>query len=229
MSNKGFGLKKVRKISMQNKPLLALQNNPFSLVLTMVLDYHLKEGSKVLDPTCGLKYSWAKYLDDSKKANIMFYKPRQFEITFVDKKEGGGLEGLVYEDFDAVYFDPPFVFGLKNSSDERQEDYGGYDFTFEGLKELFVLANEVFVGILKEKGLLFLKYTDVFSFTEKKYYYCASIWPNIFSHFEVIDHYIVQHHNINPTAYQVKDRGLWYSKLYIPYSIEESMKQVYCI
>lgn len=189
------------------KPILALQNAPFSYILRMVIDYHLPEKSRILDPTCGLKLSWSKYLDDSKKANIMFYKPKQYEITFVDKKEGMELKEIECKDFDAVYFDPPFIFGLKSSTDERCEAYGDYHHTFEGVKDLFELGNKVFYGVLKEKGLLFLKYTDVFSFTEKKYYHCSSIWPTMFSHFEVIDHYIIQHHNINPTAYQVKDRG----------------------
>lgn len=107
---------------------------------------------------------------------------------------------------DAIFFDPPYIFGRKKGNDVRSQDYGGYDYALEQVKDFITSANNNFPEFLKDKGLLFLKHTDVFSLEERKFYFCASIWPIILSNFKVIDHYIVPPHHISPTAWQVKNR-----------------------
>lgn len=107
---------------------------------------------------------------------------------------------------DAIFFDPPYIFGNAQGSDERKEDYGEYHYGFSEVEEFIRKANEILPDCLKEKGLLLLKYTDVFSLKERKFYFCPPLWSQALSKFKAIDHYIIQHHHISPTAWQVKDR-----------------------
>jgi hypothetical protein len=199
--------------SKRAKPVLALQSTMnFSQTLQRVLEFHLFEGASIIDPTPGERHSWQYYLTESKRSP--FFPPMQFDIRFIkDDIMDFALTKESVREFgmaDAIFFDPPYIFGTIGQGvawgDNRQEDYGGYHYGFSEVEKFMKKANEILPDCLKEKGLLFLKYTDVFSLKERKFYFCPPFWSQALWRFGVIDHYIIQHHHISPTAWQVKDR-----------------------
>jgi len=194
---------------MVSKPITALQTKiNFSQTLQRILEFHLFEGASIIDPTPGEKYSWQYYLKEQRKSG--FFPQMKFNLHFIDDDihHFANTENHVqeYGKADAIFFDPPYIFGSAWGQDVRRGDYGEYHHTFGDVANFLTNANLTFPDFLKEEGLLFLKYTDVFSLKERKFYFCASLWPPLFSNFEVIDHYIIPHHHISPTAWQVKNR-----------------------
>lgn len=192
------------------KPLLGLQRMNFADVFFKVLDYHLEEGAKILDPTCGVQVSWQMYHALVRRDRLTpgFVSPKKYNILFNDPKCGGRrFEELVFKkEFDAIYFDPPYIFDVDNSKDQDEEKYGGYDFSRDEIKGFFGAANRLFPGWLKKKGKLFLKYCDVFSMKDRKFHLASLMWLPVLDKFVVVDHYVVQHSHINPRAYSVKNR-----------------------
>ena len=200
---------------MGKRPIVSLQTSiEFSRALQMILEFHLFEGAVIIDPTPGNKHSWRFYLTELDKRQ--FFPPKKFDIQFIpdDITTFQKTKEYVEENgpADAVYYDPPYMFGVSRTKDYsgmkgcRAKDYGGYHYTFDEVKNFVAIANEMIPGFLKDTGLLFFKYTDVFSLAERKYYPCFVLWPNAMTNFKVVDHYIIQHHHISPTAWQVKDR-----------------------
>lgn len=187
-------------------------SQPFDKVLYQVLSFHLPEGATILDPTPGEKYSWKYYLKETKKSS--FFPLKKFNIHFIpDDIDNFNLTTAHVKEkgaADAVFFDPPYIFGAIGQGrawgDDRQEDYGGYNYGFSEVEEFMKKANEILPDCLKEKGLLLLKYTDVFSLKERKFYFCPPLWSQALSKFKAIDHYIIRHSHISPTAWQVKNR-----------------------
>ncbi len=191
------------------KPIVSLQlKMSFSQTLQRVLEYHLVEGATIIDPTPGERYSWQYYLTEVEKPS--FFPPMRFDVHFIpDDISTFALTRQHVSEHgkaDAVFFDPPYIFGCKRAPDVRREDYGDYDYEFSDVIRFMRQANAVLPDVLKDNGLLFLKFTDVYSVRERKYYFCSPLWMSAFSHFEVIDHYIIPHHHVSPTAWQVKDR-----------------------
>lgn len=187
-------------------PLLSLLHIPFPKALYMVLDFHLQEGATILDPTCGNKYSWE---DVFKKRNEhCFFPTKEMIITHHDIKQGGKFSQLPYKkEFDACFFDPPYIWGVMGSKDKRKTDYGEYNHTFEDIENMFISANTALPKYLKPRAKLFLKYADVFSLKERKFYLTQPLWVKALTNFVPIDHYIIQHHQVSGTAFQVKNRG----------------------
>ncbi len=197
-----------------SRPFVSMQKLPFSPAFYKILAFHLPEGAVILDPTPGEKYSWEYYLAKKKHAHFDFFPLKDFQIHFIKDdilnfrktKEIVRKEGKA----DAVFFDPPYIWGNSGEGcawgDVRREDYGKYDYAFSDVEAFMVNANEEFIHFLKGPSLLFLKYTDVFSLSDRQFHLCANLWPNAFSNFRVVDHYIIPHHHISPTAWQVKDR-----------------------
>lgn len=197
------------RLIMGKRPVVALQTSiEFSRALQMILEFHLFEEAVIIDPTPGNKHSWRFYLTELDKHQ--FFSPKKFDIQFIpdDITTFQKTKEYVEENgpADAVYYDPPYLFGASGTKDYRTKDYGGYHYTFDEVRNFVAIANERIPGFLKDTGLLFFKYTDVFSLAERKYYPCFVLWPNVMTNFEVVDHYIIQHHHISPTAWQVKDR-----------------------
>jgi len=191
------------------KPFVTLQTTlTFSQTLQRVLEFHLSEGATIIDPTPGEKHSWKYYLKEASKPS--FLPLMKFNIIFIEDDISNFTKTRTFvrknNQVDAIFFDPPYIFGHKKKQDPRREDYGGYHHTFKEIQELLNLANKTLPIFLKENGLLFFKYSDVFSLEERKFYLCASLWIQALNNFEVIDHYIIPHHHISPTAWQVKDR-----------------------
>ena len=191
------------------RPILGVQMSVnFSQALQMILEFHLFPGAEIIDPTPGEKHSWKYYLAEIKKSS--FFPPMKFNISFIkdnialftETKKHIKEKGAA----DAIFYDPPYIFGTKTGTDIRREDYGEYDHSFQDIKDFLIKANQVFPKFLKESGLVFLKYTDVFSLQDRRFYFCAALWPPLFSNFEVVDHYIIPHHHVSPTAWQVKNR-----------------------
>ncbi len=191
------------------KPFVALQSaTSFSQTLQRALEFHLPEGASIIDPTPGEKHSWEYYLKETERPG--FFPPVKFNLRFIEDDITSFFDTRTHVrdngPANAIFFDPPYIFGYKQSRDPRREDYGGYHYTFEKVKSLMRAANSALPECLKEEGLLFLKYTDVFSLQERRFYLCAFYWPRELTNFEAIDHYIIPHHHISPTAWQVKDR-----------------------
>ncbi len=193
------------------KPFVSLQTQlNFSQVFFRVLEYHLAEHATILDPTPGEKHSWQYYLTEMEMADVAFFPITKFNPIYINddisnfdlSKQHVQEHGKV----DAVFYDPPYIFGHKRSTDVRREDYGDYHYTMGEVKRWIEHANTVFPSLLKENGLLFFKHTDVFSLNDRKFYFCSALWNQVLSNFRAKDHYIVQHHHISPTAWQVKDR-----------------------
>ncbi len=194
---------------MKPKPIVSLQTTlNFSQTLCRVLEFHLPEGGTIIDPTPGKKHSWEYYLKEINKPG--FFPPVKFDIHFIEDNimEFSKTWEFVekHGQVDAIFFDPPYIFGHKQSEDVRREDYGGYHYSFDGIKETISFANAMLPKFLKDDGLLFFKYTDVFSLEDRKFYFCSFLWPMELTQFEAVDHYIVPHHHISPTAWQVKNR-----------------------
>jgi len=180
----------------------------FSQTLHKVLEFHLFENATIIDPTPGKKYSWQYYLKETKKPSLI--PITKFNIAFIDDNI---LSFEKTEDYvrkhgrvDAIFFDPPYIFGSKKGPDVRREDYGEYNYSIEEVEEFFVFANRTFHRFLKDEGKLFLKYTDVYSVKDRQFFFCAGRWPGVMGNFHIIDHYTIAHHHISPTAWQVKDR-----------------------
>lgn len=195
-----------------NRAMLSLQTTlPFSKVFLMVLNFHLKEDSQILDITPGERYSWSSWLYEEKKRNQCFFPRKRFSVDWIEEdlstyKKMRELISAGNKKWDAVFFDPPYIFGLANSNDKRCQSYGQYKHSFQDIKAFFTKANDIFPKLLKSEGKLFLKSSDVFSLAERKFYFAIFHWVKAFSNFEVVDHYITTHHYINPTAWQVKNR-----------------------
>jgi hypothetical protein len=195
------------------RPMVTLQTRlRFSQVLPLVLEFHLFKGAEIIDPTPGEKYSWEEY---ERRKGKGFFPPMNFNIHFIpdDIDNFNFTADYVKRNgpTDAIFFDPPYIFHSKKKGqdvrkDDRGDDYGGYHHDLSDVKRFMMNANEHFPDFLKEEGLLFLKYTDVFSLEERHFYFCAALWSNLFFNFHVIDHYIIRHHHISPTAWQVKNR-----------------------
>lgn len=173
-----------------------------------ILDFHLDDNSIIFDPTYGEGHSWKAYdnriiretLLDSQHYQVITYSENLYHLSSKLEVDGNIVKP------DAIFFDPPYIFGLKQSKDKRQVDYGEYDHGLDGLKLLVKKVNSLFPDILKKEGKLFFKYCDIFSMEDRQYYFCPQIWLPLLSNFKVIDHYIIAHHHVNPTAWQVKDR-----------------------
>lgn len=194
---------------MKNKPMVALQTKMnFSQTLYKVMEFHLFENATIIDPAPGEKHSWNYYLTHYEKES--FFPITKFSPVFINDDITSFEKTAQYVEehgpVDAIFFDPPYIFGHKQSRDVRREDYGDYYYSFEDVQDFIASANERLPVFLKPSGLLFFKYTDVFCLAERKFYFCALLWTQELSNFNVLDHYIIPHHHISPTAWQVKNR-----------------------
>jgi len=187
----------------KERPLLGVMNIQFPLAFIMILNFHLRNGDSILDPTYGKGLSWEEYERNQKLKNSMLWTPKTYDIiTKYNLEQCVDLS----KKFEAIFFDPPYIFDIQKTDDGREENYGEYHHALEDIEQLFQLANITFPSLLIPNGKLFLKYTDVFSMKARKFFFCTMQWINIMKNFKVIDHYIIQHHHISPTAYQVKNR-----------------------
>lgn len=191
------------------KPMVTLQTKiSFSQTLQRVLEFHLDEGATIVDPTPGKKHSWQYYLKEIKKPSLLPIS--NFNVVFIEDDITSFALTTGWANIagpaDAIFYDPPYIFGTSQEQDSRVHDYGNYNYFEEAVAEFFSIANKMFPSFLKDDGKLFIKYTDVFSLQDREYFFCANKWPSILSNFKVIDHYIIVHHHISPTAWQVKDR-----------------------
>jgi len=166
---------------------------------------------KILDPTCGKKYLWVEF--NKKRFGTEEKLIDDYEIVFSDLRDLGqeivsDFRNLNFrEDLDAIVFDPPYFFGIDVSDDPRAEDYGGYHQTKQDLYKTISEASILFPNWLKRGGKLFLKCSDQFVVSEKRFYPLHVDWINLFSErFDLIDIFIYVYRRVSPTAYQVKDR-----------------------
>ena len=183
-------------------PLSCYEGCKVGVLLEKILNFHVKSGNKILDPTCGKRYIWEGFVE--------FHK---WAIVYSDIKDFGYNLVCDFRDlkfdfkFDGIVFDPPYFFGVDNSDDRREEDYGGYAHSYEELCNLMEQARDKFQQLLKDEGVLILKCQDMFHVKTRKFYPLHIIWVNLFSNTYCLkDIFIYKYHRVSPTAYQVKDR-----------------------
>mgnify|MGYP001612549367 FL=1 len=183
---------------------LCLNTRPFSAAFREVLDFHLSDGAKILDPTPGKGYSWQQYRQDCEENAYILFPRKQYSIH--QDESFFTTSTPLQSKYDAVYFDPPYFFGLGQTSDPREKDYGNYNHEKENLCKLLIVANIRFPQVLQKTGKLFFKYSDFFSVKDRCFHFCIPLWIPILNNFKVVDHYIIPHHRLTPTAWQVKNR-----------------------
>lgn len=188
------------------KPIYQLSNVPkFDKVLAEVLYFHLKPGSSILDPTFGFGHSWRHY-DKIQKGLLK----NPFRIKYHDSLIGMAIRHLpkIYKnEFDGIFFDPPYIWGsINDAPNNRAEDYGKYNWDLVDIELIIKEANDHFPELLKPKGKIFFKYTDVFSRKDHRFFLTTPMWVSILDNFHPIDFYITRHPRGNGTAFQVKNR-----------------------
>lgn len=184
---------------------LSLRSGKVSEFLEVILRQHLTKGARILDPTCSQRLAW-KGIDRS-----------DWKVIFSDKVDCGQkiVKDLFdlrisEESLDAVFYDPPFMFGIKQSNDPRKDIYGGYN-TFKTYKELESFISKSFIKFqewLKPGGILIFKCSDQYHVKDRKYYPLHIFWYGLAleHNFILKDYHIYQYHRCSPTAFQVKDR-----------------------
>lgn len=179
---------------------------PFARAFCNILNFHLKDGDKIIDMTYGEGYSWKQYHSDNRMTQFGFRRRKVYDLSI--------YKGDVYKYkerkdvmYNAVYFDPPYFFEANASKDARSVEYNINGFLRVDIEKLIRFANKMFPTILRKDGLVFFKYADNFSVKRKEYSFGPLLWLPLFTNFDVVDNYIIPHHHIKPTAWQVKNRG----------------------
>lgn len=193
---------------MSNIPTSLSSKSTFAQIFTRIITFHLNDGDKVWDPTAGVGHSWEDYEHQRKHPGFGFCPIPKLCIISTDIKTGHNLLNATFNhEFDACFFDPPYIWGLKNTTDKRSNDYGEYHHDKSSLQTLIKNGFAVIHKALKKNGKLFFKYTDVFALDDRCFYFGAEVWDIPPKGFRIADHFIIGHRGrINPTAFQVKDR-----------------------
>lgn len=180
-----------------------------------LLQLHVPEGAKILDPTAGSRLLWKNILFED-ELNLGLGAP--YDITFSDIKEGDGnlQQNLArarmdrpewFDAFDCCVYDPPYLIGENETSDPREGEYGTYAYSLADLEMYMGLVHTVIPSFLKPGGKLILKCSDQFVVPERKFYLHHYDWLTYMMRaFDIIDLMIYRHHRMSPTAFQVKQR-----------------------
>jgi len=199
---KGFFTELLPQIK-QNSPYpMSCYDVKSGILLERILDFHVRPiGNRILDPTCGTKHIWEGFIDTT------------YDIVYSDIIDYGhnivsDLNDLQFDKlFHGIVFDPPYLFGIKNSKDIREDEYGGYAQTYDDLVALMTKARDKLFTLLVNKGILILKCQDMFHLQTRKFYALHVDWINLYSKlFNLKDIFINRYHHISPTAFQVKNR-----------------------
>lgn len=183
-----------------------------------VLSFHVPVGSRILDVTAGSRISWQHV-----------YEPEKYNIVWADIKAGKIDDAFIgepftnmvfadvhrpyvghkewFQSFDAVYYDPPYFFGVERSNDPRKEKYGGYAGTYEDLQE-YMQALVHIKSVLKPGGVILLKCADQYVPREKKLHLHHLAWIEFlrFNGFDIIDFYVGEYSRSSGIAFQVLNR-----------------------
>jgi len=177
-----------------------------------VFTFHLPPSKEkiILDPTCGKKYLWTKFLITDLHGGNKLDQYGKFvfsDIVDYGQELVSDIKDLDFDiQFDGIVYDPPYFFGYKGSTDPRRKDYGGYIQNYDDLLWFMDVANEKFPNLLKDDGKLILKCADQYQTKERKFYPHHHTWINRLTNFNIIDLFIFIHHRLSPTAFQVKNR-----------------------
>ena len=177
-----------------------------------ILTFHVppSEDKTILDPTCGRKYLWERFLrsDSDGRTGLESYG----RVVFSDSVDYGqeivsDIRDLKPDTlFDGIIYDPPYFYGYSGSKDPRRRDYGDYIQTYEQFLWFADFANERFPSWLKDGGKLIVKCADQYHTRERRFHPHHVTWVNRLSSFELVDLYVFIHHRMSPTAFQVRDR-----------------------
>jgi len=153
---------------MAKYPISVLQGK-VSECFNQILQLHVPEDGLILDPTCGQKHLWEGLnIDNVTFSDIVPY-PDTYQINLFNiLQEKPDWVGK----FNAIIFDPPYMFGVKCSSDPRVKDYGGYAQTYDDLLKYMELTQTILPELLKPKGIL--AQTNI-TFPRKSYTYITLI------------------------------------------------------
>lgn len=160
-------------------------------VFPLILDLHIRSGSKIADVTFGKGVFWKK-IDTSK-----------YETFFTDIKTGTDFRSLPYENesLDALVIDPPYmegaIRGTAFSTGAKQfSDYYGLDKLQRGevkyhdaILLLYFQGFEEADRVLKKKGVLIVKcqdevsackqrltHVEIINYLSNKGYYCKDLF-----------------------------------------------------
>jgi hypothetical protein len=191
---------------------ISVHSGKVSKAFLDILTFHVPPtGDKsIFDPTCGYKHLWNEFHITNMEGKTLL---ESFgKVTFSDIKDCGQehiadiFKLKVNSPADAIVYDPPYFFGVEISNDKREDEYGGYAQTYEELLEYMDVANNRMYSWLKDNGKLIVKCSDQYNVKERKFYAHHITFYNRLSNYKLIDIFIYQHHNISPTAFQVKNR-----------------------
>jgi hypothetical protein len=170
----------------------------------------------ILDPTCGKRHLWVKFL----RPKLIFINGKSWiiddyrKVIFSDIKNFGYNNiidlftfPLSNEKVDGIVYDPPYYYNNKNTKtdDKRAEDYGDYTHSLRELHLYMKAIDKNLAPLLKPKGKLILKCADQYQPEERKFVPLHIQWANS-TKLRLVDFYVYRHHNFNPTAFQVKKR-----------------------
>lgn len=212
---------------MAKYPLSHGTGKPLSEYFKELLTFHVPPPAKVLDPTCGMKHLWSEFpfMLRTLRGPAIF---TQYNITFADIRDLGQEVVSDFRDldygpvFDAIVFDPPYLYGYFDSPDERESDYGGYSQDFTDLLNLMHSSSSLH-EMLKPGGKIVLKCSDMYDTKKRKFMDLHFLWNDMWrgNDLRMVDFNVYPHHHLNPLAFQVKDRPtsvvmhtyfMWYQK-----------------
>jgi len=191
---------------------ISIHSGKVSKVFLEILSFHIPPtGNKlILDPTCGKKHLWTEFNKTNMDGKTILESFGR--VVFSDIKDyGQEFIADIFKmkpniKFDTIIYDPPYFFGVDVSDDQREEDYGGYAQTYNELLNYIDIANDKMHLWLKDNGKLIVKCADQYNVKERRFYPHHITWAERLKNWELIDIIIYQHHNMSPTAFQVKDR-----------------------
>lgn len=196
----------------QQRAPLSLTDKPIGERFKEILLFHVPPPARILDPTCGRKRSWEEILRENFTGRRLI---DLYDVVFCDKRDLGGnivcdvrSLGLKFgrEEFDAVYYDPPYLYGYEDSKDDRRDDYGDYNQSRQELLELMTLGNEIFPILLRPEGKLIVKCSDMYVVKDRCFDPLHHHWIEMLTNFILVDVLINMYHAWSPTAFQVKNR-----------------------
>lgn len=183
-----------------NHAPLSVLTGHVSDAFNKILQYHLKHGATILDPTYGAGLLW-QHVPDADYHVIATDALVGVEFSQVFMAAQG------YLPVDAVVYDPPYMFGVGKSLDPRVALYGGYGQSYAQLLWYIAVTTRIIPDWLTSGGLLIIKCSDQYYTPEHKLYLHHVTWLEAISKlYNVLDFYIYKHDRVSPTAWQVNNR-----------------------
>ena len=194
---------KEMKIQVAKYPI-SISSGKVSSRFLEILNLHIPPNPStiILDPTCGQKRLWENIPYEEMYNLVLFSDIVDFGQNTVCDLFNLRMSCLV----NAIVFDPPYLINHVSKTDKRQVEYGGYDQSMSDLMKYINHANEGFPKLVTPDGTLIVKCSDQYDVKSRVFYPLHVLWINTLTNWVLKDIIIYQHHHLNPTAFQVKNR-----------------------